>query len=132
MAGRILGWLLICNPPHQSADELAEALRASKGSISTMTRLLMQLDLVEKIGFPGERRDYFRMKPGVWAQLLQDKMSQITDLHQLAERGLALVEGDAPELHQRLRDMHDLYAYIETELPMLIERWERERQQGRG
>ena len=31
MAGRILGWLLISNPPYQSADELAEALQASKG-----------------------------------------------------------------------------------------------------
>ncbi|HEX7974611.1 MAG TPA: MarR family transcriptional regulator, partial [Anaerolineales bacterium] len=60
MAGRILGWLLISNPPHQSADELAEALQASKGSISTMTRLLIQADLIERIGLPGERRDYFR------------------------------------------------------------------------
>ena len=26
MAGRILGWLLICDPPHQSPGELAEVL----------------------------------------------------------------------------------------------------------
>ena len=84
MAGRILGWLLISNHPYQSADELADALQASKGSISTMTRLLIQLDLIERIGFPGDRRDYFRMKPDVWAQLLRARLSQVTDLHQLA------------------------------------------------
>ena len=127
MAGRILGWLLISNPPHQSADELAEALQASKSSISTMTRLLIQIDLIERIGIPGDRRDYFRMKPDVWAQLLQARMSQVTDLHQLAEQGLELLEKETPELRQRIQDMHDLYSYVETELPILIERWEKAR-----
>lgn len=132
MAGRILGWLLISNPPHQSADELAEALQASKGSISTMTRLLIQIDLIERIGLPGDRRDYFRMKPDVWAQLLRARMSQITDLHQLAEEGLELLEEEPPELRQRIQDMHDLYSYVETELPVLIERWEQKRASGKS
>ena len=132
MAGRILGWLLISNPPHQSAEELAEALQASKGSISTMTRLLIQLDLIERTGFPGDRRDYFVMKPDVWAQLLQARMSQVTDLHQLAEDGLELLEGEPPELRQRIQDMHDLYSYVETELPILIERWEQKRAAGKS
>ncbi len=132
MAGRILGWLLISNPPHQSADELAEALQASKGSISTMTRLLIQIDLIERIGLPGDRRDYFRMKPDVWAQLLRARMSQITDLHQLAEEGLDLLEAEPPELRQRIQDMHDLYSYVETELPVLIERWEQKRASGKS
>ena len=35
-AGRIFGWLLISDPPHQSTSELAEALMASRGSISSM------------------------------------------------------------------------------------------------
>ncbi|MBA3470937.1 MAG: hypothetical protein H0T53_14985 [Herpetosiphonaceae bacterium] len=42
MAGRILGWLLICDPPAQSAADLAAALDASKGSISGITRQLFQ------------------------------------------------------------------------------------------
>ena len=127
MAGRILGWLLLSNPPYQSADELAEVLQASRGSISTMTRLLIQLDLIERIGFPGDRRDYFRMKPDAWAQLLQAKLSQVTDLHQLSERGLELLADEPPEQRHRLQDMHDLYSFVEAELPKLIQRWEEER-----
>ncbi len=53
MAGRILGWLLICDPPEQSAGQLAGVLQASKGSLSTMTRLLIQMGLVERVGLPG-------------------------------------------------------------------------------
>ena len=34
MAGRMRGWLLICDPPEQTAAELADALQASRGAIS--------------------------------------------------------------------------------------------------
>ena len=32
IAGRILGWLMICDPPEQSAGEIAEAIGASRAS----------------------------------------------------------------------------------------------------
>ena len=32
IAGRILGWLLICEPPYQSFNDLVGVLGASKGS----------------------------------------------------------------------------------------------------
>ena len=34
MAGRIIGWLLISDPPHQTQGDLVEVLQASKSSIS--------------------------------------------------------------------------------------------------
>src|SRR5512135_2854177 len=87
MAGRILGWLLICDPPEQSAGQLAQVLQASKGSLSTMTRLLIQMGLVERVGLPGERRDYFRIRPGAWPHLIKAQMQSMTGLHQVVERG---------------------------------------------
>lgn len=38
MAGRMWGWLLICEPPEQTAAEIAEALQASRGAISGTAR----------------------------------------------------------------------------------------------
>ncbi|HYF62461.1 MAG TPA: MarR family transcriptional regulator, partial [Herpetosiphonaceae bacterium] len=61
IAGRILGWLLICDPPAQTAGELAAALGASKGSISTMTRMLVSMGLIEHTSKRGDRRDYFHI-----------------------------------------------------------------------
>ena len=71
MAGRILGWLLICAPPHQSTDELTAVLMASKGSISSMTRLLIQSGLIERLSLPGIRRDYFRLRPDAWHHMIR-------------------------------------------------------------
>jgi len=127
MAGRIFGWLLISNPPHQSLGELAENLQASKGSISTMTRLLIQISLIERISLPGQRRDYFRIKPNAWSHLAEQRLAQITAFRQLAERGLKLFEDEDP-LRQQLEEMRDIHAFWERELPALNDRWEEKRQ----
>jgi DNA-binding transcriptional regulator GbsR (MarR family) len=128
MSGRIFGWLLISDPPQQSHTELAEILQASKGSISTMTRLLIQIGLIERISLPGDRRDYFQIKPNAWGQLSKQRMQQITAFRELAERGMELMGNTSPRLKQRLKEMHDMHAFWERELPLLNDRWEVEQQ----
>ncbi|MDH5695151.1 MAG: MarR family transcriptional regulator [Dehalococcoidia bacterium] len=132
MAGRILGWLMLSNPPHQSIDELSEGLLASKGSISTMSRLLIQMGLLERIGLPGVRHDYFRIRPGALEHMLRQNAEQITILRQLAERGLELVEAEASETRHGLEEMRDMYTFFEREFGALVERWEQERDKHRA
>lgn len=124
MSGRIFGWLLISDPPQQSNGELAEVLQASKGSISTMTRLLIQIGLIERVSLPGERRDYFQIKPHAWSQMTKQRMEQIAAFRQLAERGLTMLENYPPKLKARLQEMRDIHEFWERELPLLDERWE--------
>lgn len=131
MAGRILGWLLICDPPYQSPGELSEVLQASKGSISTMTQLLLQLGLIERLSLPGRRRDYFRIKPDSWSEIMKRRMILIATFRQLADRGLELLNGHTPEQRERLEAMRSLYAFFEREVPALFERWEREHKEMR-
>ncbi|MBD1849381.1 MarR family transcriptional regulator [Leptolyngbya sp. FACHB-711] len=126
MAGRIFGWLLICEPPQQSHSELADVLKASKGSISTMTRLLIQIGFIERISLPGDRRDYFQIKPHAWTQLTKQRIVQITAFKELAQRGMDLM-GNAPSpLKERLKEMRDIHAFWERELPLLDQRWDKE------
>jgi DNA-binding transcriptional regulator GbsR (MarR family) len=127
MAGRIIGWLLICDPPHQSASQLAQVLGASKASISTMTRLLIEMNLVEQVGVPGQRRDHFHIKPGAWDEVMRETLDEIVLGRQLADRGLELLGGKSAELKQRLREAHEVYAFFEEEYPALLERWEKTR-----
>ena len=131
MAGRVFGRLLISVPPHQSMDELAEALHASKGSISTSTRYLIQLGMIERIGIPGERRDYFHMKPNIWGSMLRQRVETITHFEDLARRGLELIEGENSRTRDRLQGFLDYCEFIEEEFPDLFQRWE-ERRKARG
>jgi len=131
MAGRLLGWLLICDPPHQTTGELAEALLASKGSISTTTRLLIRIGLIERLSLPGVRHDYFRLKSGAWHQLIKESLVQIIAMRQLAEHGLELLEGETHVNRQWLEEMRDMYIFFEREFPALLERWEQQRKGGK-
>lgn len=127
MAGRIWGWLLVCDPPHQTAAELAEAVGASRSSVSTMTTLLVQFGLIERIGLPGERNRFYRIKPGAFTQLVKARMSLTAEVREVAERGLELLKGEPPRARRRLEECRDFYAFFEKEFLALVEKWENQR-----
>ncbi|MBD3881476.1 MarR family transcriptional regulator [Phormidium tenue FACHB-886] len=131
MSGRIFGWLLISDPAQQSNAALAEVLQASKGSISTMTRFLIQLGLIERVSLPGDRRDYFQIKDHAWSQLTKQRLVQIGAFRQLAERGLELLKQAPPQHRRRLQEMRDIHDFWERELPLLDQRWDHEQEKRR-
>jgi DNA-binding transcriptional regulator GbsR (MarR family) len=127
MAGRVVGWLLICDPPHQTMQEIGEALQASKSSISTALTELLRFFLVERFTLPGERRDYYRLASDVWYRSFAARMGELTEIRKLAEQGLAVLKDEDKERRQRLELMRDMYAFMEREFPKLLEKWEAEK-----
>ena len=133
MAGRIFGWLLISDPPYQSPAELAEVLMASKGSISTITRFLLQLGLIERFVIPGERHDHFRLRQDALKHTMRRGLEdEIKMFRQLAERGLELIGSKASPSRQWLEEMRDSYTFLEREFPVLLERWEKQQAKNRA
>jgi DNA-binding transcriptional regulator GbsR (MarR family) len=128
MGGRIIGWLLISESPQATMGELAEALQASKSSISSVTRLLIQVNLIEIVSVPGIRRDYFRIRDDAWTNALKDRFTQAAIFRQLAEEGIFLLKDFPAKQKQRLQEMHLMYTFLEREIPKLIEHWKKERQ----
>lgn len=124
MAGRLLAWLLICDPPDQTAGDLEAALQASKGSISTNLRVLLTAQLIERVSRPSERRDRYRIRDGAWSKAVRGRMSQIAVFRDAFADGLDLLAGAAPERRERLLDTYDLYAWLEAEMPAFWDRWE--------
>jgi DNA-binding transcriptional regulator GbsR (MarR family) len=53
IAGRILGWLMICETPEQSAGEIAAAIGASRASLTTNMRFLTASGFVRRLTRPG-------------------------------------------------------------------------------
>jgi hypothetical protein len=127
MAGRLLAWLMVCDPPLQTAAELARVLGASAGSISSTTRLLVQLGFVDRVAIPGQRSAAFRLCDCLGPEHLNRILVGTTEKRRLIERGVGLLEGKPGSGAQRLRDHLGFLRFIERELPTLIERWERER-----
>jgi DNA-binding transcriptional regulator GbsR (MarR family) len=132
MAGRILGVLLISDPPAQSLNDLCEILQASKSSVSTNARLLTETGLIERVPSPVPRRVYFHFKPGGWLVFMRQRLRLMASLHQIAEHGLELLQDQDPALRERLQEAHDMFSLIEEEFPALLDRFEKEYIAGRG
>jgi DNA-binding transcriptional regulator GbsR (MarR family) len=124
MMGRVIGLLLICDPPHQTAKEIADAIGASIGSVSTITRNLSQMGMIERFGIPGKRSAYFRIKPGALSQMLKRRVAQIKAMHDLAEEGLHLLSSSDEDSRMRLTEIESYCTFVHRELPALIDRWE--------
>lgn len=127
MAGKILGVLLIADPPAQSITDIGEKLNASKSSVSIMARLLVENGLIERVASPIPRRDYYRFKEGGWTLYMRQWMALMRELHQITERGLGLMDGKPEAMKERLQEAHDLFSLLEERFPALLEHLEKER-----
>ncbi|WP_330256687.1 hypothetical protein OG874_20280 [Nocardia sp. NBC_00565] len=123
MTGRAAGWLLVCDPPEQTFGQIADALQASKGSISTALKTLVTMRWVDKISKPGDRKDYYSIRPGILPELTRQQSGMYTDLTNMTSRGLALFDDPNGPDAARVRDMHDFFVWMGKELPALIDRW---------
>jgi len=89
IAGRIFGFLLV-QPAACSLDDLAGALGVSKASISTDTRRLEQLGLLERTSRPGDRRDYYIISRDVLPRSLDVRLERMRRFQELIDEARAL------------------------------------------
>lgn len=123
MAGRILAALLVASPAEQSAGQLAETLQASRGSISTMTRMLEAPGLIQRIRKPGDRKVYYRNTPDGWYQAMRNEAASMRTMRELAERGARLMEDEPADARRGIEDTLEFLGFWEREMDAVFERW---------
>lgn len=127
MAGRVIGALMICTPPHLSHEELAEQLQASKGAISMSTQLLMRMNMIERISLPGQRRHFYRLRENLWKDFLSKTSRHINKEREVVLGGLVALEGEPVEMKRRLIEILVVSDFVLEEWPGLVSRWEARR-----
>jgi DNA-binding transcriptional regulator GbsR (MarR family) len=130
MAGRMWGWLLICEPVEQTAADIAAALQASRGAISGTARLLANAGLIRRTTRPGDRREYFSAPPEALDSMLGSAAAIYRQMRSIAERGLEAMADRPPKARARLQEFHDVMTFVEQEVPAVISRFLRERKKG--
>ncbi len=125
MLGRIVGALLLAHPPEMSADQLAAALHASLGTISTSTRALQDMGVLERVRKPGDRKKYFRLRPGGWHEIVRKRAESFENAITVAEKGLRILGSENPEQGRGLREMLDFMRFVVKEQATALATWQR-------
>jgi hypothetical protein len=121
---RVTAWMMVCQPPEQSAQQIQNALRLSAGAVSGATRQLIVAGMLERVSLPGDRHIYYRLASGGWDAPLEAKLRALGRLRQVADRGLVAAGGRAD---YRLAEMRDAFAWFEDQL----EQYVKQRRSGR-
>ena len=126
MTGRVWGYLLIVDAEQVSAAELADALDASPSAISTATRVLISLGLVDRIRLAGQRRDHFTIHHGAILNLVRRRVDALKIGQDMAERALDRF-GDRDIARPHLQELYDVYSWFAAEHSASVERFLAER-----
>ena len=122
IAGRLIGFLLL----HEEAfslDDLAERLQVSKASVSTNARHLEQAGILERIGSPGDRRDFYRMGPDAWERTLRAAQRKWRTMMETFDEASAALPPEMEAGKRRLADANRFHGLMIGGVDRLLAEW---------
>jgi DNA-binding MarR family transcriptional regulator len=122
VAGRVLGYLAVCDPPQQTIAELAETLLASRSAITGAVKLLEGYHGVRRERAAGDRVDKVSLDPAALEPQGFDAAAY-KELAALAREGLGVL-GDAPTGRRAvLEEVAALGDFLAEKMPAVYAEW---------
>ncbi len=122
VVGRLLGYLMICDPREQGLTELADALLASRSAISGAVKALEQLGLVHRTRAAGERMD--RVGVDLTSQrAFGFDPAEYQEQADLAREGLAMLADAPPERRTALLEWAAFADWLTAQMPEWEKAW---------
>ena len=126
MAGRVLGYLLVCDPPDQTIAELSDALLASRSAVTGALDVLERIHAVRRSRAAGERMDRVRVDFSS-AQSRGFDVTEYQELADLAREGLEVLKEAPPERRATLIEMEAFAHWLVERTRTLQVEWEAHR-----
>lgn len=111
IAGRIFGWLLICDPPDQTAAQIAEAISASRASLTNNLRMLTQYGFLTQHTKPGHRSVYYQADEAAFGRMVQHQIESMGQFREILQGGADLAE--TATRGRRLRQALEVFSWLE-------------------
>lgn len=128
MVGRLIGYLMVCDPREQSIGELADALLASRSAIAGAVNTLESLGLIQRHRAAGERMDRVHIDVSSYYATGFDP-SEYQEQSELAREGLRLLGDVPPERQEILLEWAAFANFLAERLPALEQEWQQRREE---
>ncbi|MEW1792997.1 MULTISPECIES: hypothetical protein [Streptomyces] len=128
--GRVVGWMMICEPPEQTAADIEKALGAPRAAIDRIVdQLTPENDPVSVFERSGTLQENYtvRLRENSWGPKVRGIFSEFPDFHRVAADGLAGLRAEnAPEDRlRRLANMERFLGFVSAEMPAILDRYEK-------
>ena len=122
IAGRIFGLLLVSEEA-RSLDDMAAELGVSKASVSTNTRLLEERGVLEQVGRPADRRDYYRVPRDLFTHTMAQRLARWERFHQTIGDARSSIPIGSRIVRERLEELEEAYAYMSQVIKEALAEW---------
>lgn len=127
ITGRLWAWLLVCEPPEQTVDQLCEEIGASRGAISGAVRMLEPSGLIHRTRRRGDRRDYWSTTPDAMVRVFENRQRVMRPSLDTLADALAALGDRPPESLRRLREVQELYLVLFESVHRAVEQFKTDR-----
>lgn len=122
IAGRLLGYVLTHRGPFH-ADDLRRGLKVSHGSVSSNTRLLERIGILERVSFAGDRKSYFQLTADPFARLLDGSLERARRIQDLVTTTRVEIGSTNPQARKNLAAMERFYRMATRLTEDLLDQW---------
>ena len=122
IAGRLFGALLLSEAP-RSLDELAESLGVSKASASVEARRLLDRGVAERVGKPGDRRDYYQLAPDFFERVIRRRIARWDALHDLVTGMQRSAPTRSAVIRDRFAHIDRFHAFVVSRIDEALDEW---------
>ncbi len=122
--GRVLGCLMVSDPPYKSFDEIQRYLGISKSAVSNALNGLMSREMVDYITLPGDRKRYFRLAAHGMISQMKKRIGLHSAMPQLLRVVVEARSNKYPEFNKSLLETSEFLSFMEKEINAAIDKWE--------
>jgi DNA-binding transcriptional regulator GbsR (MarR family) len=122
--GRIMGYLMVNDPPYSTLKGISKALDMAKSSISVALRLLTTTGFVERFTLPGRRADYYRIDHDYLKKGLTLKSKTMDTFRELIGDALDIIDDEQTEQREVLEEMYELYNWLPQKFIEIFQEWD--------
>lgn len=122
--GRVLGYLMVSDPPYKTFDEIQGYLGISKSAVSNALNGLMSKEMVDYITMPGDRKRYFQLAQAGMISHMKKKIGLHSALPELLRTVVHARSNKYPEFNRSLLETCEFLSFMEKEINAAIEKWE--------
>ena len=122
VTGRVFGWLLICDPPEQTAAEIAEALHTSRSAVGNAIAMAESMGQIQRTRAAGERADRISFHPEAALRAIESS-DEYGAMLTLARHGLDVLSDAPPARRARLLEAVAFYEFLLERMPALAAEW---------